>query len=411
MTERFRPVGWRGLAATGALVALAAGCAPAEDPAVSRARAVIAALVAESPEYERYLLSIAGESVAPDLRSRVIAALGSDNLQTALAAVDALGDAPPAEALEPLRQVFASKGGALKRQAAIELARLGDASALEHLKSLTADRAQTLSPAACVVIAVSPGGEAFLTPLLHERLASEDPGVRGETYATLGELRQPWATQMLVEGLAQEHGEQRQPALAALGRAGDPAMASRIAPFVNTRGLVFASLEALGELGNPDGASAVESMAASAEPAVRVYAAAALWKLGRRSTAVPIANELMQSQDPTIRRVLADQLGSVDDAEAWSRLATLADDPNKDVRADAVRAIAGRERPESEEVLRDAAGDPEYEVSTVALAALGRIGGAESLSVAAPLLEDENPYVALSAAQAVLSIQARLPGS
>ena len=265
---------------------------------------------------------------------------------------------------------------------------------------------------ACRAIAASPGGgEEFLAPLLRERLGSEDAAVRGEAYTVLGELRQAWATRMLAEGLGQERGELRQPAVAALGRTGDPAMAAEIVPFVNTRGLVFASLEALGDLGNPDGASAVESMAANAEPVVRAYAAAALWKLGRKDAAVAIVNELVHSSDPTIRRVLADQLGSVDDPDAWGHLVALAADSNKEVRVEALRAIGERARPELDAALREAAGDPEYEVSTIALTALGRIGDAESLSAVAPRLEDENPYVALSAAQAVLSIQSRIPAS
>jgi len=389
------------------VAALAAGCGLATEPNVARARSVITDTTAKEPDYQRYFLSIARGSSAPSVRADVLAALGSDNFQTALVAVDALDVDPPAEALEPLRQVFASKGGALKREAAIELARLDDASALEYLKTLTADPAQTLSIPATVLIAGSPGGEEFLTPLLRARMEAEDPSVRAEAYAAAGEIGERWSTNLLLEGLQAVHAEERQPVISALGRTGDPRAAKEIVPFVNTRGLVFASLEALGELGNADALPAVKKMADSDEAVVRVYAAVALWKLGDKEDATAKIDELIQNEDPTVRSVLAEQLGSITDPGAQSRLAALAADDSKEVRVEALRAIAEQRRPEFVPTLREAAGDPDYEVSTLALTALGHVGGPDSLGEITPLLDSENPYVALSAAVAVLDIESR----
>jgi HEAT repeat protein len=391
------------------LAALVAGCAPGEPARLSRAQAVIAETIAKEPDYERYYLSIARGSATPSVRAQVIQALAADNFQTALVAVDALGEAPPPESLEPLRRVFATKGGALKRESAIQLARLGDEKAREYLEGLSADAAQTLSIPATLILARAPGGEERLTPLLRERMSSEDPAVRAEAYAAAGEIRQGWSTRLLLEGLEGERAEQRQPAIVALGRTGDAQVASAIIPFVNTRGLVFASLEALGALGNADARPSVERMLDGDEPAVRVYAAVALWRLGGKDRAVEAVNQLQSSEDPRIRSILAEQLGAVADAEAWSRLATLASDPTKEVRIEAIRAIARQERVEFEPVLREAAADPDYEVATLALAALGRVGGPASSEVAEPLIESDNPYVALSAALCVLEIHGRTP--
>lgn len=237
------------------------------------------------------------------------------------------------------------------------------------------------------------------------------PPCAGEAYAALGEIGQAWSTRVLVEGLHGERAEERQPAVVALGRTGDPAVTSEIVPFVNTRGLVFASLEALGDLGNPEALSAVEEMNRSDEAAVRAYAAVALWKLGREGQALGTVDELMQAEEVTVRSILAEQLGAVDEPAAWSRLAALADDASKEVRVEAIRAIVEQGRPEFATVLEAAATDPDYEVATLALTALGRVGSAPSLEVVAPLLANENPYVALSAAEAFLGIQARRPAA
>jgi len=411
MAEARRAPTYSAILAMALVAALATGCGPATDPTLARARSVIGDTTAKEPDYERYFLSIAGGSPAPSVQERVLQAVAADNFQTALVAVDALGADPPAAALEPLRQVFASKGGALKREAAIELARLGDGPALEYLKTLTADPAQTLSIPATVLIAGSEGGEEFLTPLLRARMESEDPSVRAEAYAAAGEIGERWSTNLLLEGLQAEHGEERQPVISALGRAGDSRAASEIVPFVNTRGLVFASLEALGALGNPDAIPAVKKMVDSDEAVVRVYAAVALWRLSDKDEAIGTINELLTNEDPTVRSVLAEQMGAIDDPDARSRLATLATDDSKEVRVEALRAIAEQRRPDFEAILRQAAADPDYEVSTLAITALGRVGGPESLGDLTPLLDSENPYVALSAAVAVLDIESRTPAS
>jgi HEAT repeat protein len=120
-------------------------------------------------------------------------------------------------------------------------------------------------------------------------------------------------------------------------------------------------------------------------------------------------NDLIQDPDPTVRRILAEQLGSIGDEEARSRLATLAEDTSKEVRVEALRAIAVEAGPEFEPVLVQAAHDSEYEVATLALNVLGEVGRGSVVDSIAPLMDSENPYVAMSAAAAVLSIRAREP--
>jgi len=404
-------VGRRALTALILAMALALGCAPGEDPVVARATTVLQETAGQNQEYERYALGISEGTDSPDVLEFVVAKMGSDNFQTAIVAVNALGDEPAAEATEALRQIFENKGGALQRSAAIQLARLGDAEALVYLKAQLSDPQQLLSIPSVVLVARDDQEGTFLGPILIDRVKSEDLGIRNEAYAAMGEVALPWAIQILVAGLAQERGEDRQEAIRALGRAGDPAVAGTIGRFANTRGLVFVTLEALGALGQAESVEVVEPMLTNDSHAVRAYSSTALWKLGKKSEAMRVVNELMQDPDPVVRRILAEQLGSVDEEAARSRLAALAEDETKEVRIESIRAIAAKPGPEFEGVLVQAASDSDYEVATLALNVLGRVGRGGAVEQIAPLMDNENPYVALSAAEAVLSIRAREPAT
>ena len=108
-------------------------------------------------------------------------------------------------------------------------------------------------------------------------------------------------------------------------RTGDPAAAGKIDRYANTKGLVFVTLEALGELGSPESVKAVKPMLSNESAPARTYASVALWKLGEKSEAVTVVNELIQDPDPTGRRMLASQLASIDDEEVAS--GRIDDDP------------------------------------------------------------------------------------
>ena len=338
-------VGRRTFAALALAMALAPGCAPGQDPVVVKAKTVLHETAGENQEYERYALAISERMDSPEALEFVLAKIGSDNFQTAMVAVDALGEEPAAEATDALRQVFENKDGALKRNAAIQLARLGDAEALDHLRAQLSDPQQMLNIPSVVLAARDDEDGAFLGPIMIDRVRSEDLAVRNEAYAAMGELGLPWAIEIIVAGLAQERGEDRQQAIRALGRSGDPAVAGKIDRFANTQGLVFVTLEALGALGQPESVEAVRSMLTNDSAAVRAYSSTALWKLGEKNDAMIVVDELMQDPDPTVRRILAEQLGSVDDEAARSRLAALAEDDAKDVRIQAMHAIAAKPGP------------------------------------------------------------------
>jgi len=388
-----------------AIVFATAGC-PGGDSAVNEARRVRDQRIGESAEHRRFDIEISRGATDPVRREQLVHAIADDRFAIASLALDTLAAAPPAEARDALRQVFDGKSGVLKLRAAVALGRLGDEAAVAFLREQIRVPEQTLGLEVVTVLAAH-GGEPVLAPVFAPRLASDDRDTREEAYALLGAVRAPWATDLLLRGLEREHGEERRAAIQALGRTGEPRVASAIERFVNTKGLVFATLEALGAVGSPDGADAVRSMLASAEPTVRAYAAVALWRLGGKSEAEPVVSAGLTDADASARAVLAEQLAPVADPDARRYLAVLALDTERTVRVAALRSMAAEPRVEDLNSLLAAAGDADYQLQTIALGALARAGGPEAAAAIRPLVRSENPYVALAAAHAVVEITAR----
>lgn len=383
-----------------------AACGPREDPAVAKAKRVFEETMQAGPDYAGYGLSIAAGNRSPFVRQILLGMIASDHYTTALEAVRAIQDDPPAEAGEALRNAFAAKGGALKLQTAVALARLGDSEALEWLKTEIAGGGAALSLPAVRVLAEHGETEAVEKPV-RSYMASESLDTRNEAYAVLGEIGQDWATRLLLEGLDNERGENRQQAIAALGRTGNPAVAHNIERFHNTQGLVFVTLEALGALGASESVGAVKAMTGHDEKTVRAYAAAALWRLGGGQEAMSVLEPLLQDEDPMVRDLVAEQLEPVAAPEAREWLIRLAADPDKQVRLSALRSLAAAATAEDLPVFLRAAEDEDYEVATVSLGALARLGlPPEATAQLEPLLDSGNPYVALSAANALLTLDA-----
>jgi HEAT repeat protein len=402
---RFETVALTGLAVIVAL--MAPGCGSSEHPAVSKARQVFQEKFEERPEYASYGFSIAAQVDEPFARGLTIGALSSDRYPTALEAVRAISDNPPEEAREALQAVFAEKKGSLKVQSAVALARLGDDQAAEWLKAQVASGAAAMNPAVVTLLAAG-GAREVVEPALREAAASDDAERRNEAYAILGEIRESWSTGLLLEGLEKEFGEERLQAIVSLGRAGDASASPTIQRFINTQGLVFASIEALGRLGDPNAVKGLEGMAEHDEPLVRAYAGAALWKLGDAETARAVLDPLVTHEDESVRRNVAEQLSELDDAAATSLLATLCKDSAAAVRSTAVRSLGARTSAEAAAALLGAIGDSSADVKILALNGLAGAGGADAIPSLAPLLDDPNPYVALSAAHGILAIHDRI---
>jgi HEAT repeat protein len=118
---------------------------------------------------------------------------------------------------------------------------------------------------------------------------------------------------------------------------------------------------------------------------------------------------LVADEDPVVRRTLAEQLlgAAGDEVAAW--LSQLAADGDKDVRAEAFRGLVGRQDPGLAARFVEGAQDADYEVATIALSGLAQAGDATQSAALGPLLESDNPYLAISAAHTILALAGSQP--
>ncbi|MCP3982640.1 MAG: HEAT repeat domain-containing protein [bacterium] len=386
------------------------GCATGEPAAVAQARGVFGEKIDEDVQYARYALSLVGGARFDDAEQLILRSITSAHQQVALQAMEALDEPLSADAVTALQTLFRERGGAVQRDAAVLLAANGDAEALEFVKGHIAETTGTLDLDAVVLLAGA-GEQELLTGVLRRRMESDSSELRDEAYAVLGQLSRPWATALLLEGFERERGAERQGAIRALGLTGDPAVAEKIARFTNTQGLVFTTLEALGAVGNASVAARLEKQGAHDEPLVRVFAGAALWRLGDGAAGMAVLEPLSTHEDPTVRRNVAEQLSEIHAAEAVPLLEVLARDAEGAVQIAALHALSERESDALANLYLDLSSVANYEVSTLALDGLARLGAWDAVESLQPLLASENPYVAIAAAHAILNIHARDPGA
>jgi len=397
-----------GLSAVALAMVVASGCPLGGDPVSRQAEKTCRETMSEDPQYAVYAAAEAAASESALAQQIVTESVESEDFERSLSAVRGLATDPDESSRSLLRQAFEQKKGPVRLWAAIGLGHLGDEEALAWLSGQLAELGGPIRSDAALVLAEH-GQSEVVKSMLVEMIESGDQLRQDEAYGILGRIAQPWTTELLLKGLDSEHGEERREAIAALGQSGDAAVAGKIARFANTQGLVFVTLEALGELGNPDSEPTLQSMMKKNEPLVKVYAGVALWKLGSLGDPFAELGPLSAAPDPGVRRALAEQLGSIEgDTQAVQLLVTLLEDADDaDVRLDAARSLRALAPEGVDPYLVTAASDPDYRVATTALAALRRTADAAVGEQLLPLLDSDNPYVRISAAMTILDARAR----
>jgi HEAT repeat protein len=384
------------------VVLLGAACS-GEAPHLRQAHATFDATCQADPKHATYGLTVAVASESSFGRQLALESVASSNYGTAVEALRVLANDPSPDAQTVLQEAFdGKKAVAQKLLAAIGLARLGDAAARDWVQAQVDSGAAITAPALVLLAESDPEG---VSARLQGLMKSDEPSVRNQAYSILGEMRYPWATELLLEGLSKEFGEGRLQPIVSLGRSGDPAVAAKIQPFVTFQGLVFASIEALGALGNRDVLPSLEAMIEHDQKLVRVYASAAMWRLGEEASVAEVVETLAADEEVQVRENVAVQLAAIDSARALSILSTLASDAEETVRREALRSLSARDA--GVDAFVPHIEDESYQVATVALDALARLASLDVLPSLRPLLESPNPYVALSAANAIVSISER----
>jgi len=407
-SKAFRLTATASLAIAG--VVLVAGCGPRQDPRVQKAEQVLTEVSAGDPQFTVYALEVAARSSSPTTERFILDHLGATDYQVAYAAARAAFHRPSPAFEEALRALFSTKGGVVKIEAAAALAELGDETSLEWLRENLTDSSGAPNPRVIRYLA-SVGEADRVRPVLEQALKSEEREPRDQAYVLLGEIDAPWAVEVVLAGFDTERGEGRREAIAAIGKTGDESHAARIQKFINTKGLVFVTIEALGELGNDKWVPAIREMLAHDEKAVKIYSAVALWKLGKGTEVRKVLDDLFVDPDWEVRLRLAEQLATVKDPQALSMLATLAEDQEPKVRMEAIRNLSRRvDEVGIEPILAARLEDPAYDVQALALDTLAAVGVPEVVDSVVPLMDNENPYVAISAANAVIEILSRQTG-
>ncbi len=382
-----------------------AGCQSAEKGKMAKAQQILTDSMAADAAHAQYGLRVIGNSSAPATEALITEYLGAVNPETATAAAEAAGDRRLASGTEALKTLFSTKVGAPQIEAARALAKMGDAGALQWLGDQAAGAKGQPSPRVIEAL-IDVGAYETAREALQKALDSESQSDRDAAYILLADVGEPWAREMVLAGLKKEHGEGRAEAIRALGRVGEAPDAYEIQRFINTLGLVYATIEALGELGDESAVPELKKMAERPEKLVKVYAAAALWKLGKATEAEKIVDPLLQDEDVAIRMELANQLAGIPGASG--RLAFLAqDDPDGHVRTAAVRGLREGDAAAAVPILLECAADPDYQVAVVAIDGLSAGADMAAVETVEPFLQSENPYIAISAANALIEILTR----
>lgn len=397
------------LLATAAMVAVLAGCAGGGDTSgTDEALAALRAKAGENTDYHTYILDVASRSSAPATGTLLLEGATERAFDVSSAALHALADREVEGGAAALAPVFEEKRGALKITAAMALANQGDAGAVDWLEEQLRDEARP--PGAEVAVAVYRAGrEEPARTFLAAAVGSDDERRRDDACLALGKIGTHWAKELLVQALDKERGERRQTAIVGLGMTGDPELAPRVVKFINTQGLVTATIEALGRMGGDRAVKNLKGALKHDEALVRAYAVEALLRAGTDDEAVrEAADGLAGDSDAEVRQLIALRLGGLDHPLARETLASLAGDEERGVRLEAVRGLLQGVRADEIEVLKQATGDADYQVQAVALEALGRVAGPEvGTETIEPRVADDNPYVSIAARCALLEIEAR----
>jgi len=386
----------------------AAGCGNS-DPLTKQAGEALQVyntVMADERAYELYGIQIATQSTAPETGAILIEKSGAKAYEVFSAALRGLADRPMPEAMGALQTAFANKSGGAKQVAAIALAYLDDPAAIEWLKGVAKTEASSTN-AEILVFLGNHGDRDLVENSLYRRLESDDEAVRDETFLILGQIRQPWAVEILKKGLAVEIGARRKHAIIAMGEAGDPALAEQVKRFVNTQGLVRAAIESLGNLGNEEVAPQLRELSGHDDELVQVISAVALLKLGDVENAGPVLERLATADKELVRLTLANQLHEVKHEVSVSVLTKLVDDATSSVARPALLGLEHNGDSSVEALVVDKLSGTDPDVIMAALDCLGNWGSPASADAIAPLLAHDNFYVQLSAANAILEIRAR----
>jgi HEAT repeat protein len=268
-------------------------------------------------------------------------ALEDPAVSVQIAAIEAIGDAGDASAVNLLRQITRKQEGALEVFASGALVKLGQSDALSEITS-----AATLP----------------------------DPESRMAAFAVLGRLKQPSTLSLLTQSVYDPD-----PSVRAFGAG------------------------ALGEFGSPEGAAALTHALSDESPRVRSIAAASLGRLGLTSSKA-LLWQATRDPDERVRAGAVEGLLRLGDSEAVLVAADLAKHPDPTIRSAAAQALAVPGLSKAFTVLDRLLQDQQPQPRLIAARTLGKIGRPQALSPLKKALQDSEPAVRIAASASILQV-------
>lgn len=272
---------------------------------------------------------------------------------------------------EVLVRFLGDEDGHVRALAAKGLARMGDARAMPHLKSLLSDAYEDVQAAAVEALCSM---KAWLdTAGLIGLLESRDFTLRKNAALILGSIASDEAVSALGFALKDENKHVRKAVIAAL---------SSIKTEESTRYLISAltdeapdirasSATALGAIGGQHAFESLTLLLADSEDMVRAASAKALGMLGLRD-AVPCLLDLLYDPNGFVVTVAMNALGRLGGEEAEAALVKMLSSKDKELRRTAIKALFG---------FKDAAGhvaaflnDPDWATRIAAIEVIGEHG-------------------------------------
>jgi len=358
---------------------------------------------------------IANHDVSPQTRGKVITILGE------MRAMDSI----PA-----LIAVMADKDATVRKAAASALERItlrrfdsvGEWQAwwrrseqlsreemLEELVALQAER----------ILAMSRRLEELDLRVLRDRKDPKDPTlllealdqspshkVRQYAIQQLSALQGKAVVEALIKALADSDGTVREKAVEALGAQGDVAAAPHIAAILNDP-IGPARAAAARSLGFLKAGDSVPALCALLDDPTEIVAAAAARALGDIALAdsVPSLIKVVAKPEtpPKVQEEAANALAKIKDPRATPTLVRLLVSPQQNLRWAAVDALGEMRAQEAGAPLADVVQkDENPQIRELALAALAKIGGIQSLDAAVAGLADKEKRVAEQALRSVI---------
>ncbi len=358
------------------------------------------------PSYSVYAINVMKKIDSPFSRTLIQKALEGDDWDTRYAAIMASAEIGDESFIPLLQKIFDSGVGVEKLQAALSLAKLGIGDTIPYLKENAVSKGGVLNGDVIEFLA-DQDDDSFL-PALEKKLKSKEISDRNAVYLILGRIGAPWSLDMLRKALKKEWGADRVEVINAIGNVGEATDAELLVPYINTQDLSLPTMFALGNLKNKETAKPLKKFLKHKKKYARLYSAVALWRMEEEGS-VKVIQDLFADTDPLFKAEFAKQLSNIADNDVLSYLASLGDDPDERVRKIVLQNLRDRKDPSLMKILLTKINDPSYEVAVLAIDGVGIVGDREVLGELFPLLENENGYIVISTAAAIINIAARHP--